>query len=169
MKYFKLWLIAVFLIGIIRILEGCSRYTPIVTMSIDRHYLAVTICDQKDNAVIVENEDYTKERKYTLIHEFEHVAQIKRVGGCDKFQESYSEDSLFRFHSEAEAECSSFDAMEKDGLNPQMKDLVFFMKNHTGSFLSVKQIAEELPCNSRRNNAYPIYKDGTTVLRERPP
>ena len=132
-KLLAWWAIAALLIVAVRLLSSCAP--PIVNVwatpfSAEDPALAHTMCDVMGNPIILYNEErFLRDSepprwawKYILIHEQEHVRQIRKAGGCTKAMMLYRTDSTFRIATEFEASCVGLHALSKDGRIPNHRE-----------------------------------------------
>lgn len=119
---------------------------------------ARTTCDLRGNPVIIFNEvKYTQDTlpprfiwEYVLIHEEVHIAQIARIGGCNKAIARYQSDPMFRLKSEIEATCVEVQAIARDGWlkdPPKVFEKVFeHVYQRYGTFLPLEEVRKLWKC-----------------------
>lgn len=114
-NWFAWWGIAAMLIMVTSLLQCCTRlpvrtvpYVAILPDDLGATMSGRTICDLRGEPVVLVNYNVLNKPflQYTLIHEYVHVAQSRRLrGGCRELITRYLVDPAFRLAVEGEAYC----------------------------------------------------------------
>lgn len=121
-SYFRLWLIALLAIAVIRLLSGCATVqTQVVEISpmppcypFQMCMVGQVACSDDNHPVIVLREGIdSNSRPFVLAHEYTHVRQMQ--GDCKAVQAMYKADPNLQWAMELEAYCAEAEVRIKAG------------------------------------------------------
>lgn len=156
-------LIVALLIGVIRILSGCTIQPltqvrqvvlppiPIRILDSSSFHEGEVQCDSTDWPIILVKEKFLADSMKPLYarlmsHEIMHVRQIIHYGSCHAFVQRVRESPQFRFHIEAEAYCYVWNIEVENHLAHSwaLDDLAEFLGSMVG--LTKEDAKPLLPC-----------------------
>ena len=120
--YFRIWLIAVLLIGCVRLLQGQTMKDGVSVVQVENwspYAVAQTNCTADNQPIILMRKmDWDSlEYRLTMTHELIHVRQMK--ADCKKVQRAYRDSLAVRIRMETEAYCEDSRERLKAGQNPK--------------------------------------------------
>ncbi len=124
-KYWHLWLVAFFLIGVVNLI-GCARYKPQTEVVVELDpwspcvpwalcQIGQVVCSEKNEPIILVRSGLDPaEKPFTLVHEKTHVSQMK--GDCIGVRTRYRDNPAVRWEMELGAYCAEAKARIKSGI-----------------------------------------------------
>lgn len=147
------WEYTIFIAGVvltggllITLFTACAtQYVPVIKVPTS-NALGWTVCDDDGNpAILYLDTTPPNYKRYLLLHEWTHIAQVRAHGDCKDFMLKYSASESMRLEIEAEAECVVYAFAWAEGKPIDPQELwEFFRQRHPN--LSVGELKTALYC-----------------------